>query len=303
MTHTILPNEMEFVLNTSFSTRQKQIFTKLNLQYEKINIEERDRYIISVIDYLLSSAVVSSGEHRISDWENGWKENLDMYKNSGDINSIIPKYHGKHTLVHWRQEMVRPVTPLFDYLIHTFLVDWVFEKYLHSVDTILEFGCGPAYHLLRFKNINNKANFVGLDWAESSQEIIKELNKTNIVGRNFNYFNPDYTLDIKPNSGIITIASLEQIGDKFDLFLNFLLEKKPVICVHLEPIDEVLNQNNLIDRLSMLYFKKRNYLKGFVTKLKHLEDEGKVEIVNIQRTYTGSYFVEGHTLVVWKPKI
>jgi hypothetical protein len=106
---------------------------------------------------------------------------------------------------------------------------------------------------------------------------------------------------VPANSGFITVAALEQIGDKFDPFLEFIFAKKPSLCVHFEPIDEVLDQDNLLDRLSTLYFRKRNYLQGFLPRLRELEREGKLKILTEQRTYSGSFFIEGHSLIVWYP--
>lgn len=125
--------------------------------------------------------------------------------------------------------------------------------------------------------------------------------ETNIEGRNFDFYEPDHALNVGPNSGILTVAALEQVGERFEPFLEFVLRKRPAVCVHLEPIDELMDPKHLVDRLSVLYCRKRNYLSGFLTRLRQLRDEGKVKIHREQRTYTGSYFIEGHSLVVWSP--
>ena len=74
------------------------------------------------------------------------------------------------------------------------------------------------------------------------------------------------------------------------------MDKSPDICVHLEPIDELLDETKLIDKLSIDYFRKRNYLNGFLPYLEELEKENKIEIITKQRIYSGSYFIEGHSL-------
>ena len=65
---------------------------------------------------------------------------------------------------------------------------------------------------------------------------------------------------------------------------------------------EFLDENKLVDFLSIEYFKSRNYLSGFYSHLVELERLGKIEILEKKRLYSGSYFIEGHSLVVWKPK-
>ena len=70
----------------------------------------------------------------------------------------------------------------------------------------------------------------------------------------------------------------------------------------MEPIDELLNDDKLIDSLSIKYFRKRNYLDKFLPYLEELEKNNKIEIIVKQKTYSGSYFIEGHSLIVWKIK-
>ena len=305
----ITANEIEEALQTHLSPTLRKECEEASLQYEEITTEERDTYIREVINALFKIDVDKdtkpAGEHRLQEWEKGWDENLQALKNGKKVEDLIPRYHGKHKLVHWKQRMIRPLIPNFDYKIHCLIVDWAIETFLRDVNAIFEFGCGPAYHLLRARKHNPEAKMVGLDWTKASQEIIKQISKNeidkNIEGQNFNFYEPDYSIAVPPKSGFITIASLEQVGERYEQFLQFVLNKKPSICVHLEPIDELLDQSHLIDRLSTLYFRKRNYLSGFLPRLHQLQDEGKIKIVKEQRTYTGSFFIEGHSLIVWYP--
>ena len=297
--------EIEEVFQTTLSPALREQCINADLRYEELTNEERDSYILEVVEALISNNLPSAGEHRLPEWEKGWAGNLEALKKGQNPESLIPGYHGKHKLLHWKQRIIRPLVPYFDYRIHCLIVDWAVETYLSHVNALYEFGCGPAYHLLRARRYNPKARLVGLDWAKSSQSIISEIVnsgiETNLEGRNFNFFEPDYSLDFTLNSGILTVAALEQVGERFEPFLQFILQKKPVICVHLEPIDELMDTKHLIDRLSVLYCRKRNYLNGFLTRLRQLQDQGKVKIHREQRTYTGSFFIEGHSLVVWSP--
>jgi hypothetical protein len=298
--------EIEEVLKTRLSPALREQCLNTDLRYEEITDEERDSYILEVVEFLIRNGISAAGEHRLSEWEDGWAENLEAFKRTRNPESLIPGYHGKHRLLHWKQRIIRPIVPYFDYRIHCLIVDWAIETYLCHVNAIYEFGCGPAYHLLRARRYNSHARLVGLEWAKSSQRIISEIVhsgiETNLEGRNFNFYEPDYSLDFAPNSGVLTVAGLEQVGERFEPFLQFLLQKRPVICVHLEPIDELMDQKHLIDRLSVLYCRKRNYLNGFLTRLHQLQGQGKVRIHREQRTYTGSFFIEGHSLVVWSPR-
>ena len=86
------------------------------------------------------------------------------------------------------------------------------------------------------------------------------------------------------------------------LYVMPLLEQKPQICVHIEPIGEMLEpEKSFVDYLSVEYFKKRNYLDGLVNSLKNMQTSGKIEIVYKQRSYIGSCFVDGYSIVAWRP--
>jgi hypothetical protein len=65
----------------------------------------------------------------------------------------------------------------------------------------------------------------------------------------------------------------------------------------------MLDENVLVDHLSIQYFKKRNYLDGFLDGLRKLETEGKVNIIDTKRSHIGSLFIEGYSIIVWEPLI
>ena len=64
----------------------------------------------------------------------------------------------------------------------------------------------------------------------------------------------------------------------------------------------ILDENNLVDQLCVLYTKKRNYLKGYLSYLEQLEQEGKIEIILKKRLFGGSLYLEGYPTVIWKVK-
>ena len=300
----IIPKDIEDILGFKINSELKNQIEKFDFSYEILSNEERDNYFVNVLSTLFND-IIHSGEHRIDDWENGWNDNLEKFKMYRSIEYLIPKYHGKYNLVRWKGDIIKPTIDNFDYKIHICFVDAILQHYIDDCNHVFEFGCGPAYHLLRLNKFNDKLKLYGLDWTESSQQIIKEINinfNLNLSSYKFDFFNPDYNIDIPKNSLFYTVAALEQVGENFGPFIDFILNKKPKICIHLEPIDELLNENKLIDKLSILYFRKRKYLNGFLPYLIKLQEENKIEIIKQQRIFSGSYFIEGHSLIVWKPK-
>lgn len=303
--HTIQPADIEAIMGEPISERLKERLANFNLQFTEISAGERDQYILESVRALVNPDLKVAGEHRIGDWERGWGENLEAFRKTGNADAAVPFYFGKHPIVRWRRRWVRPVTESFDYRILCILVEHAMEKYMADKDAIYEFGCGPGYHLLRARMINAAARLVGLDWTEASQTLLNGMAAegidANLEGRRFDFYHPDESLEFRPNSVVYSVAALEQVGNRHDAFIQFLLGRKPDLVVHFEPIDEVMDPEDLHDQLSVLYCRKRNYLEGYLPRLEQLESEGKLTIHRKQRVHSGSFFIEGHSLIVWSP--
>jgi len=305
MIKTITIKDIEKAVGFEVSDHCKKLIDSFNLQYEEPTKNERDTIILDILN-TLNTPLETAGKHKLEKWEKGWFENLELLKQHKNASSLIPKYFGKHKIARWNGDFVKCVTDYFDYKLHIIIVDAILNKYVGTqFDNLYEFGCGPAYHLLRFREFNKNINLIGLDWATSSQDIINELSKlniTNITGYNFDYFNPDYSININPKSAIFTCASLEQIGENYKDFIDYIIDKKPDLCINFEPMFEMLDENSLVDKLSILYFEKRNYLKNYLNYLRKLEKKDMIEIIKEQRLFGGSYFIEGYPIVIWRPK-
>jgi len=281
------------------------------LWYRELSPDEYNQTLLKIIQTILNPHLVSAGEHRFDDWEKGWSENFSELMNllaagNVQIDSIVPRYFGKHEFVRLNKSIVKPLSQNYEYHALCMIVDWLFDQYMRESDSIYEFGCGTGYHLLRLRTINPSAALYGLDWAPASQKIISLLvdNKyaSNIYGQRFDYYNPDMTFRLNNDAAVYTVASLEQVGTNHNKFIDYLLDNRPALCIHVEPISELLDENNLVDYLSIAYFRKRNYLSGFLTRLLELERMDKIRIIKKQRTYIGSLFIEGHSVIVWAPR-
>jgi len=298
--------DFEGAFGEKLSTYVAEQISRYSFQYADFSPEEKEGLLIKIVETLLNPNLQQSGEHRLDQWESGWGENLELFlQNPENIDLIIPKYFNKYGAVRWRGQFIRPVSEKFECHSLAIIQDWLFDKYLRDVPAIYEFGCGTGHNLLRARKVNYKASLFGLDWAAASQHIIERIAEhkidPNIQGKNFDYFNPDESFHLQQDSAIFTVASLEQVGPRWEKFIDYILNNRPKICIHIEPVEELLDPSNLIDYLSIEYFKKRNYLSGFLNGLRNLEKEGKVKIHSSQRTFIGSLFIEGYSVVVWSP--
>jgi hypothetical protein len=300
----ITVNDIESITNFEISDECKKMIDDFNLEYQELNQQERDEIILGIINHL-NIKLEAAGKHRLEQWEKGWYENFELLKEGNSVNDLVPKYFGKSNIARWKGDFIKSDIKNFDYKQLLILMDAYLHQYVgNNYDNLFEFGCGPAYHLLRFGNFNRNINLMGLDWTKASQNIIKEINSleinTKIKGHNFDFFNPDYNLEIPENSAIFTCSALEQIGENYKEFVNFLLAKKPDLCINFEPCSELLDENSLVDKLCILYSEKRNYLKGYLSYLEQLEQEGKIEIILKKRLFGGGIYLEGYPVIIWK---
>jgi hypothetical protein len=290
----------KFKASESFINRHKST----NLNFAKLNNEENSKALLE-IEKTLNSELVLSGSHRQNSWESGWGQNLDEYEDSKDLEAIKPKYFGKFPLIRWKQMLVKPESRNMESDLLALLIQSVVEKHSGGIENLYEFGCGTGNNLVNIRSFNKDFKLYGLDWVESSQKIVRmiaeQTGDLKLFSANFNYFNPNYNYKIKENSIVVTVASLEQTGDKFADYISYLVAQRPKIVIHIEPMWEPLDPENEMDLLSMRYFRKRNYLDGLYLHLKELHNQGKVEIQEYFRSFVGSFFVDGYSVVVWKP--
>lgn len=298
----------EATLHDKLDIELKERINKKGFTVRYANREEEQYCIKAAIESLISESLEKAGSHRLNKWEDGWSENLVELISSNTKTALVPKYWGKNKYSRLNKNFIigngtNLIEP-YDNEILGIIMYWLFGKYISpkNIQNVYEFGCGTGQHLIKAAEVNNQANIYGLDWAQSSQEIINNLNNNRINGMNFDFFSPDYKITLGEKSAVYTVTSLEQIGENYKDFVDYLLINKPEICFHVEPIAELLDENNLIDYLSIKYFEKRNYLKGFLTYLEGLEACGKIEILQKQRTMFGNMFVDGWSVIAWRCK-
>ncbi|MFH1162110.1 MAG: class I SAM-dependent methyltransferase [Candidatus Jorgensenbacteria bacterium] len=300
------PEDFSSAFDEPISERLKDRIKSLNIKYVGLTPKERDECIKASIKLLLDIGEKNrSGGHRLGIWEKSWSKNLQAFKEKGK-SGLLPDYFGNDDVVRWKQEWIKPLQGGFDYSVLSVILGWLFEKYAAGAGSIYEFACGTGHNLLYLREFNGTAKLYGLDWAEASQEIIREMAAKgvaqNIYGRKFDFFNPDESFVLDDNSVVFTVGGLEQIGDRCEKFIAYLLKNKPKVCFHAEPIGELLDESRLEDYLAKEYYRRKNYLANFISHLKLLEQNGKIKLQKVQRTYLGGNLFTEYMVVVWSPR-
>lgn len=279
---------------------------RANLRYRRLAPARRDALLLEIMQRIDSFDMPSAGKERQGAWENGWQQNLDEFIRSGhDVEALVPKYYKKHVPVRLLRDYVLPEDPDFVLNFARLFRNWLFRRYLRDAGSIYEFGCGPATHLAWLAQEYPEKKLYGFDWARPSQHIIREMAGHygwKISGGNFDFFAPHADLTLDSHSAVFTFGALEQVGTKHEDFLQFLLRARPSICIHVEPIHEFYDERCLSEYLALKYHKRRKYLDGYLTRLRELETQGRVEILRLHHQQFGNLYDDSHSLVVWRPR-
>jgi len=287
-----------------FPGQCKTIIEERDFRYRKMTQSGRDELITDIIKTIDSDKLKVSGPNRHSHWESGWDENLKEYERTHNISVLTPKFIRSNQPVRLFRDYVIPYNPNFEFDFVDVLRRYLFYQYFRDKSVIYEFGCGSCQHLVVLAEMFPEKRIVGLDWASSSIKITNkliEVNGYNMEGRLFNLYEPDNKLQLKEGSAVFTVGTMEQLGRNFEPFLQYLLSNSTSLCVHLETIKELYDDNYLPDYLAIKHDSKRGYLDGFLTRLKELEKESRVEILKAQRLCFGSLYHDSYSIVVWRP--
>lgn len=275
------------------------------MRYRVANAPERDAIMGDVVRALVRRKFEPVGAHRKQVWERGWGENLEMFVQNGyNFDALRPHYMHADRPFRLHGDYVFSDTPDVEFRLSRVIRAQLFGTYFRSVSAVYEFGAGTGANLVELNRLFPDKTLVGLDWTEASTNIIAQLHRKlspRITGRPFDFFAPDRTLQLLSPCGVLTCGALEQTGDQFEPFLEYLLTQRPQIVVHLEPILEYYEEGRFFDVLAAEYHRQRGYLSGFVPRLRALAMAGAIRILMERRTGFGSLYDEGYSVVVWEP--
>jgi len=293
-------------LPDSFSSNLCQEIKKYNFEYEIPSKNEYNEALLTVLKRIESDHQVIGSQNRENEWFTGWKENLDEFIASHhDEEKLKPKFIRRNTIVRLNQQFIKPKdSSNFEYNFVKIFRHHILNNYFKDVDNIYEFGCGTGFNLLAASKLFPEKNLFGSDFVQSSVDLVNELAKSKKIklsGELFNMLKPRYDYKIRPNSGVMTFGSLEQLASDINPIIEYFLATKPSICHHTEPAVELYDSNNLTDYLGSLFQNKRGYTSGLIVKLRELEDQKRIKIIKIRRLYFGSLFMEGYNQIIWKP--
>ena len=275
---------------------QLQLDKFFPIQYDELNSEQYKEYYELCLEMLNKKLEI--------DWQDDWFNVLqNLRTNNENVKSIIrPKWFRESAFVNIQNCLSLTETPYVDWEYQLITRQMLFYTHLKDIENICEFGSGSGANFYLINEILQDKNFILSDISVTSLKIIEEL-KRKLNRNNLTYSNIDIEQDIDlqlpDNTAVITTSVLEQIGDNYKNFINFILKEKPQIVINVEPIVELLDSKNGFDNVMNLYCEKRKYLAGYLTELEKLEKQKKIKIIMKKRTMVSGTFIE-NSVLIWK---
>jgi hypothetical protein len=277
-----------------------------DFRYEVPEGKAREDIVRRVQDHIESDRPTQVGEHRADIWESCWSENLEKFRQGGfDPEKLVPDFIKPGQPMRLDRQYIVPASPRFELEFFQVCRAFLFERYFRAAEAVYEFGCGSGFNLLALAQQLPGKRLCGLDWSRSSNEMLNTAGQKlglPITGRHFDFFHPDRSLELGPGSAVLTVCALEQVGPRHQAFVDFLLEKKPMVCLHMEPMLELYDAADPVDALAIRFHRKRGYLEGLLPSLKKLEAERRVEILDVKRFGFGSLYHECYSYVAWRSR-
>ncbi len=277
----------------------------VDFSYEVVQGLEREQLILAILKRMDQDRQVIAAPERQARWNAGWAENLQEFIDSGhDVKKLVPKFIRPNQVIRLGQDYVHPSNPNFELDFLQVYRQWVFCNYLSASDTIYEFGAGTGFNLLSASELFPDKDLQGFDFVPSSVQLINligQVKNKRMTAALFDMMQPDGQLHLEANSTVFTFGALEQLAGQIGPFFEFLLKQPIRFCFHIEPVIDLYDQDLLFDYLAYKFHQQRGYTANLLGTIKSLEKAGRLEIVNIKRPRFASQFMEGYSLIAWRP--
>ncbi|MBM3821892.1 MAG: hypothetical protein FJ404_03205 [Verrucomicrobia bacterium] len=284
--------------------RLKSEAISLSTECAPLDPEARDAHLLHVLQRVHETRMHRNDEENRQAFERGWSENLRASLEGGiSVSALTPRYVRPHGTIRWRGGLVSPRDPFLAHKLLQLSVQWTFHRYLEGISTAYEFGCGSCQFLHVLSTLRPDLQLYGLDFTQASVAIVERLAAygARVRGQAFDMLKPKKGFLLQPGSAVFTVGALEQLGSRFEPFLEYLIEQKPRVVIHHEPILEFYNPDTLVDYAAILWHRKRDYLHGYWPALRHAARQKRVEILKARRPGFGDPYHESSSVIVWRP--
>ena len=238
-------------------------------------------------------------------WEEGWNENLTEFENTGKLfKSVTPKFLKYEEIIRFNGRFVKTSMNDFHLQWREIFFHGLYEKFLKNTKSLHEFGCGAGYNLFLFEKFGFEGELFGYELSKNAVKLLnvaaKKFDKR-IKGQGFDMRVPRST-DIKKfvNSTVLTVGSIEQLGDNFDTFFDFIFRLDAEQFVHVEPIFEFYDPDSLFDFYAISHHIKRGYPTRYFSHLLEKQEQGRLKIRLQGKAGFGARHIDGYSYIIWQ---
>jgi SAM-dependent methyltransferase len=241
-------------------------------------------------------------------WEKGWAEVAAQVRAAEkvDVETLKPQYFHLGVPFRLLGQYVIPETAYFEYYAGVAVRRQLMRHFFTGSASVLELGCGTGINLLLAADLFPQAALAGSDWTQATLDILTALGEAKrrpIKPFLFNMLDQNGcgNLPLSPDTDVLTVHALEQLGDQAGTILDLLVERRVRRCLHIEPVLEFYDSAKAFDDIARRYHLARNYLQDLRPKLQRLAAAGKVEILDERRVPLGNKFHEAYSYIAWRP--
>lgn len=284
----------DIVVNV-FNEQEKSVISEswLEAQVDLTEVEDIQNYINDCEQ--LSQNFKTAGPERQQDWEWGWSGNGVTNESKEFPN--IPYYFKNNTHVRVGNRVYIDNTKYTEIRLLRMLQDIAFS-YISNPETLalIEYGAGTGHNLQYLKKKKFKEIYAA-DWAQSA---VEKMARDGIIKTGNNYrvdYFQESTYQSPPEPYVaFTNASLEQAGNKYQNFMEFLINDENLkMGIHIEPISDLVKPTSALNIQSKKYAEQRGYLENFHA---FMTNQG-IDIKLAKDFEIGSRFISGYQMIIW----
>jgi hypothetical protein len=180
-----------------------------------------------------------------------------------------------------------------------------FFKFASTSEQIVEFGCGSCLNNLQIIESFPLSRIHAIDFVSpplAIAEILGNMYKADITTHKIDMRTMNsMPIEFHPNI-IFTFGAIEQLGGRTgsDTWFDWLEQQAGSLVVLIEPTLENYDISSEVDQSAIAFHFKRDYSRGFISKIESMEGRGRIKWIYNHRVPFGSLFIEGYGVTVFQ---
>ncbi len=190
---------------------------------------------------------------------------------------------------------------------HINIYSKILSKYIDNSDALVELGAGYGSKILTLSKIKSfsKLNLFAGELTVSGQRLIKLISQN--MGKKISVGFCDFRtlnfskLNIPENSIIFSSYAAHYVPYLKDQYVEKILQLKPKIVVHFEPLYEIQTEKTIFESMCKKYIEINDYNRNLYSQLIKAQKNKKIEL-KIKKNVIGSNPFLPISIIEWSPK-